>query len=183
MGMLDTEELRWRTAVEQGRFGVWDLNPLLDTVRYSPRWMVHLGFAGIEVADSTSFWRCRVHPDDLAPMLKAMRSHLDGFRASYEAKFRLRSNGSGYRLMLSRGLVVERDAQGQAVRMVGAMVDLTDRPALAWPEAFCASNDGSDLMNDPTPWQQLLTTPVSPGLLGQINELLDLSMRQTSGRA
>ncbi len=179
MGMLDTEELRWRTAVEQGRFGVWDLDPRLDTVRYSPRWMAHLGFAGIEAADSTSFWRCRVHPDDLAPMLKALRSHLDGFRASYEARFRIRSNGSGYRLMLSRGLVVERDVQGQALRMVGTMVDLTDRPAL--PLNAPLDNDDAPAGLAQAPWT-LLSSPVPPGLASQLGELLDLSLRQVSGR-
>lgn len=182
MGMLDTEELRLRRAVEQGRFGVWDLDPRLDTVRYSPRWMAHLGFAGIEAAGSTSFWRCRVHPDDLAPMLKALRSHLDGFRPSYEAKFRIRSNGSGYRLMLSRGLVVERDAQGQALRMVGTMIDLTDRPALPLHEALDRDEENAPPTPTQAPWTLLLNTPVSPGLAEQFGELLELSLRQTAGR-
>lgn len=183
MGKLDTEELRWRTAVEQGRFGVWDLDPLLDSVHYSPRWMAHMGFAGIAAASSTSFWRCRVHPDDLAPMLKALRSHLDGFRESYEAKFRVRSNGSGYRLMLSRGLVVERDGQGQALRMVGTMVDLTARPALPLHAVLDMDEEDATPTSTQAPWTLLLNKPVSPGLAGQIGELLELSLRQSGGQA
>lgn len=180
MGMLDTEELRWRTAVEQGHFGVWDLDPLLESVRYSPRWKEHMGFADITAADSTTFWRCRVHPDDLAPMLKALRSHLDGFRPSYEAKFRIRSNGSGYRLMLSRGLAVERDSQGHALRMVGTMVDLTDRPGAPLREVL---THGDAPTGNTWAFHQLLSSRAASGVLDKVSELLDISLRQATPKA
>lgn len=176
MGMLDTEELRWRDAVEQGRFGLWDLNPLLDTVHYSPRWKEHMGFAGIDAADRTSFWRCRVHPDDLAPMLKALRSHLDGFRASYEARFRVRSNGAGYRLMLSRGLAVERDAQGKSLRLMGTMVDLTARPGAQLLDPLTPGDAPIDTARE---FHQLLHGQAANGLLDQMSELLAVSLRQS----
>lgn len=123
------EEIRWAIAIEEAAFGVWDLDPRLDTVHYSPRWKTRLGFPRIDAPDSSAFWRCRVHPDDLKPMLAALRSHLDGCSSTYESRFRLRSNGSGYRTMLSRGRVVARDGLGNCTRMIGTMIDLTGWPA------------------------------------------------------
>jgi hypothetical protein len=64
--------------------------------------------------------------------LGSLRSHLDGCTSTCEMRFRLRSNGSGYRSMRSRGRVVARDPLGNATRMIGTMVDLTGR---AWPAA------------------------------------------------
>jgi len=61
-------------------------------------------------------------------MLTAMRAHTSGSQASYEASFRLRSNGSGYRLLHSRGRVFECSADGRASRLVGTTIDLTPRP-------------------------------------------------------
>lgn len=122
------EESRWTRAIENAQFGVWDLDLGLDMVHYSPDWKRRLGFPRIHVPDSTSFWRCRVHPDDFDPMLKSLRSHLEGHSPTYEMRFRLRSNGSGYRTMLSRGRVVARDDLGNATRMIGTMLDLTGRP-------------------------------------------------------
>ncbi len=119
---------RWRLAIENATFGVWDLDPRREMVHYSPQWKARFGFPRIHEPDSTGFWRCRVHPDDLEPMQGSLRSHLDGHVSSYEMRFRLRSNGSGYRTVLSRGRVVERDAGGNATRMVGTMIDLTGRP-------------------------------------------------------
>jgi PAS fold len=134
MSYQTTEESGWALAVENGNFGVWDLDPRLDTVHYSPRWKARLGFPRIDAADSTAFWRCRVHPGDLDPMMQALRSHLDGCSSSYEMRFRLRSNGSGYRTVLSRGRVVARDRLGTPTRMIGTMIDLTGGAA---PVATC----------------------------------------------
>jgi len=118
----------WRQAIERGDLGVWDLRPPQETVQHSPRWKERFGFPRVHEADSTDFWRCRVHPDDIHAMLEAMGAHWAGDTPTYEARFRLRSNGSGYRLLQSRGRVVERDEAGRVLRMVGTMIDLTERP-------------------------------------------------------
>lgn len=127
---METQALkleRWQAAVAGGQFGVWDLDPVLDLVHYASAWKQRLGFPEIFAPDHTWFWRCRVHPDDLAPMMAALQAHLDGFNDTYEARFRLRSNGSGYRRVVSRGRVVARDDRGQSTRMVGTMIDVTER--------------------------------------------------------
>lgn len=129
------EESRWASAIENAAFGAWDLDPRLDLVHYSPQWKARLGFPRIHAPDSSCFWRCRVHPEDLDSMLGSLRSHLDGSLPTYEMQFRLRSHGSGYRTVLSRGRVVARDDLGNATRMIGTMVDLTGRPA-------CVANHG-----------------------------------------
>ncbi|RTL42026.1 MAG: hypothetical protein EKK53_12780 [Burkholderiales bacterium] len=121
-------DLRLRQAVEAGELALWDLRPELETVQYSPQWKTQLGFPDPHSADSTHFWRCRVHPEDLAPMIDLMREHMQGERPTYEATFRLRSNGSGYRRVHSRGRVIERGPQGRVLRMVGTMIDMTERP-------------------------------------------------------
>ena len=119
---------RWLSSVENGLIGVWDLDPRVEIVHYSPQWKARLGFAEIDSADNTWSWRCRVHPDDLDRMADSLQSHLDGNALTYEAQFRLRINGSGYRTVISRGRVVSRDEQGNASQVVGTMVDLTGRP-------------------------------------------------------
>lgn len=118
----------WRRAIATGELGVWDLRFELETVHYSPQWKQRLGFPDPQAADSTHFWRCRVHPDDLDGMLAAMRAHARDEQPGYQARFRLRSNGSGYRLVHSQGRIIERGTAGKALRMVGTMVDLSASP-------------------------------------------------------
>jgi hypothetical protein len=186
-----SEERRWEKALRSGAFGVWDLNPVMEMVHYSPRWKEHLGFPMVQAADSTAFWRCRVHPEDLQPMMKALRAHLDGFTATYEMRFRLRSNGSGYRTMLSQGRVIERDHRGDPTRMLGTMVDLTDRPATPPPGLLADDPALLAPAGAQVPFHRLLG--ISPPLcsagpdagselrdrlLGQVDDLLDQALRR-----
>lgn len=180
-------ELRLRQAVEGGELGIWDLRLELETVHYSPQWKLRLGFPEPYSADSTHFWRCRVHPADLEGMLAAMRAHARGAQASYEATFRLRSNGSGYRAVHSRGRVIEWSADGRAARMVGTMVDLTQRPFTpqgGLPDGPRGSMEGSPLV---LPFHELLsvetpeTAPERQRLLGELEDVLQASLAALEG--
>lgn len=191
-------EMPWRTAVEAGELGLWDLRHDSETVQHSPQWKERLGFPEPHLPDSTHFWRCRVHPEDLDPMIAAMRAHVRGESSSYEAAFRLRSNGSGYRLVQSRGRVIERNTYGRALRMVGTMIDLTERPLTprgGLPEGPRDSMAGVRLE---LPFHQLLSAeaaeaelsgaaPARWGLeraqvLSQVADLLQASVAQLGGR-
>ncbi len=118
---------RWGLAMEGADFGVWDLEPATGQVHFSPQWKRRLGYDPGAGPDSTSTWRGRVYPDDLAPMLEAQHAHLEGRMPWYEMEFRLRCAQGSYRWVLSRGRVAERDRAGVALRMVGTMTDVTHR--------------------------------------------------------
>ena len=192
MGIRHDEVRNWRTAVEQGAFGVWDLNPSQELVHYSPRWKAHLGFPHADQPDSTAFWRCRVHPEDLDPMMLSLRAHFDGYTDTYEQRFRLRSNGSGYRCVLSRGRVVRRDHRGNVQRMLGTMVDLTVRPFTPYQDRFLGARQPVGALGC-TPFHALLglSRAEAPAheplpdddtgrLLGQLAEILAVSFRQAT---
>jgi hypothetical protein len=185
MGQTLTQRLR--EAVDAGELGLWDLRPELETVHYSPQWKSRLGFPDPHRADSTHFWRCRVHPADLEGMLMAMRAHASRTQPGYEATFRLRSNGSGYRVMHSRGRVVEWSADGRATRMVGTMVDLTQRPCT--PQGGLATGPRGAMGGSPLvlPFHQLLSTDTPETaserqrLFGELEEMLEASLVEVEG--
>jgi hypothetical protein len=116
-------------AVNSGEIGLWDLRIDLGSIYFSPQWKVRLGLPEPDLAESIHFWRCRVHPEDLEGMLSGMRAHTRGETDRYEARFRFRSNGSGYRSLHSRGRVLERGEDGRALRLIGTSIDLTPRPS------------------------------------------------------
>lgn len=177
------DDRRWQHALDEGRFGVWDLRPALDQVHYSPAWKRRIGLGGTDAPELTSFWRCRVHADDLHAMLDALRGHFDGSSDTYEMRFRLRSSGSGYHTVLSRGRAIERDASGQVLRMVGTMVKVSTRDfraARGLPEPAVAPRPHAD---GPPPLHRLLFDATRPGrdaLLGRIGDLLDAATLQAA---
>ncbi|MET0208344.1 MAG: PAS domain-containing sensor histidine kinase [Burkholderiaceae bacterium] len=118
---------RWGLALQTAAFGVWDLDVPAGEVHYSPEWRSMLGYGDAAEPDAIAVWRARVHPDDLQPMVDALNAHIDGRSESYEKEFRLRAADGRYLWVLSRGRLVERDAAGRPLRMVGTLIDLTDR--------------------------------------------------------
>jgi len=168
---LTHEEQRWRLALENAAFGLWDLNPRSEMVHYSPQWKARLGFGRVDSPDSTSFWRSRVHPDDFNPMLRTLRLHLDGYTPTYEMRFRLRAGNFRYLAVLSRGRVVERDHRGDTVRMIGTMVDLTQR----WPTPVPGSALVGQHRADTSPIDSMGTP-----LRRQVSDLLDSAVRDAS---
>lgn len=115
--------------------GVWDLDPQAERVHYTPAFKRQLGLPLEHGHDPTSWWRSRVHPEDLQPMKDALYAHLAGQVDDYRMSFRLRDGAGQWRWVLSCGRAVERDAQGRALRMLGTLTDLSGFEARALEQA------------------------------------------------
>lgn len=121
---LKESEERFDLAMRGATDGVWDWNLQTDHVYFSPRWKGMLGCAEHEIADSTSEWSNRIHPEDLPRVNSYLQSFLSGETKNYEVTFRMRHTSGEYLWILSRGLAIRNDA-GVAIRMVGTHVDIT----------------------------------------------------------
>ena len=71
-----------------------------------------------------------VHPDDRAAVRTAWEDHLNGRASRYECEHRRLHADGGWRWILDRGRVVERDPQGRVLRISGMQADTSDRRAL-----------------------------------------------------
>jgi PAS domain S-box-containing protein len=68
-----------------------------------------------------------VHPDDAAAVRQAQSECIKGQRPLYRIEYRLKMADGDWVWVLSRGRVVERAADGSALRMTGTNVDITQR--------------------------------------------------------
>lgn len=102
------------------RDALWDWYLLEVGKRYvSPYWYEHIGYRPDEIAPGPESWRKLLHPEDAARAIETLRRHLDGETASYESEYRLRHKDGHWVWIHSRGRVMERDADGRALRMIG----------------------------------------------------------------
>ncbi|HWG67257.1 MAG TPA: PAS domain S-box protein, partial [Rhodanobacteraceae bacterium] len=102
---------------------LWDRNIVDNTIWWNEG--LERLFGG-KVEPSTEWGRDRIHPDDREQAVRRMEEviHGDGQQWSCEYRF-LRHDGS-HAFVYERGFVI-RDAEGNAVRIVGAITDLSDR--------------------------------------------------------
>jgi PAS domain S-box-containing protein len=149
---LRAGEQRLRYALDAVSDGAWDWNIQTGALSYSEGWLHKLGYAPEDAVANISFWESLVHPEDMARVQEALAAHFAGRTPMYVCENRLRTKWGEYRHNLDRGRVVEWDAEGRPLRMVGADTDITERmqheAELAQLAAIVESSDDAIVSND-----------------------------------
>jgi PAS domain S-box-containing protein len=125
-GRRESEE-RYTLVTEAIHEGIFDWNLLTSDNYLSPRYKEILGYGDDELAsDSDSFFG-RIHPEDSLRMAETVnRYNSDLTKDRFADEVRLKHRDGSYRRVVSRGRIV-RNANGQPVRIVGAVGDMTER--------------------------------------------------------
>lgn len=122
-----SSEERLRVIARVSSDAIWDWNFVSQELRWNEGLTVLFGYQPNEV-NSIDAWSSHLHSEDRARVLENLRGALDhgGIRWSDEYRF-LRKDGT-FAYILDRGHVI-RDAEGNPVRMICSMTDLTQRRA------------------------------------------------------
>jgi diguanylate cyclase (GGDEF)-like protein/PAS domain S-box-containing protein len=105
---------------------VWDWDLVNDAVWWNDAYHERFGHARERTVRGPGSWTDFIHPEDHDATLGSIRAVIDGGGSAWQAEYRFRRADGEYRFVMDRGFVV-RDPFGQAVRMLGAMVDITER--------------------------------------------------------
>jgi PAS domain S-box-containing protein len=120
---LRESDARYRLALDASSNGVWDRNVLTGKVYYGENWYRTLGY-DYKKSEEPSFEEL-LHPDDREKVLALREDYVKGKTSHYEVEYRLRNNAGGWQWILSRGQAVMRDKDGRALRIIGALTDIT----------------------------------------------------------
>ncbi|HNC98258.1 MAG TPA: PAS domain S-box protein, partial [Myxococcota bacterium] len=126
LALRESEE-RLRLALEGTSDGIWDWDFNTGRTYFSPRYYTMLGYAPDEFPATYENWRKLLHPDDLVVAETAIQDYLQGQTPAFSVEFRCRTKDGGWRWILGRGKVVERDASGAPVRLAGSHSDISAR--------------------------------------------------------
>ncbi len=122
---LQRQSELWLGALQASGDGVWDWRVQEGVERLSPQCKALYGFAPDELPDTPDALDSRTHPDDLAQMRADREAHFAGRTARYVNEHRVQHKDGRWKWILSRGLVIERDAAGLPLRMIGTHTDVT----------------------------------------------------------
>jgi diguanylate cyclase (GGDEF)-like protein/PAS domain S-box-containing protein len=135
---LRASEERWKLALDSTGDGVWDWNIHTGEEVYSRRFMEMYGFSEAEIASRADEFDTRTHPEDIEQMLRVRQAHMDGLTPTYVNEHRIRCKDDSWKWIMTRGMVISRDAAGKPLRMIGTHTDITSRKeaeALIWQQA------------------------------------------------
>ncbi|MBD2337913.1 response regulator [Calothrix sp. FACHB-156] len=123
--ILQESEQRLQLALKAARMGTWDWNILTGEIKWSDNLAALFGLQVGEFDGSLAMFFSRVHPDDRDRVQEAINAAITT-GADYNIEFRVVYPNNNIRWALSQGQVFYNQA-GQAVRMAGVDLDITDQ--------------------------------------------------------
>lgn len=122
---LAASEERFQLAVSGASAGLWDWNLRTDGLYLSAHFREIVGHDEDELPNQMRAHYDIIHPDDVERVMLALRAHTQD-KHPYDVEYRVRTRAGEYRWIQSRAQALW-DAAGSAYRMVGWIMDVTER--------------------------------------------------------
>jgi PAS domain S-box-containing protein len=123
---LRESEERLRLVSRATNDAVWDWDLVTDELWWGEGIQQLFGYAPQDIEPGIESWHTRLHPDDRDRVIAGIRGVIDGGADFWSDEYRFRRRDRTYADIYDRGYVI-RTADGRAVRMVGSMMDVTER--------------------------------------------------------
>ncbi|ROQ01150.1 PAS domain S-box-containing protein [Stella humosa] len=108
---------------------VWDWNLETGSNWWNDNVKVLFGYEPDDIEPGLESWTGRIHPEDRGRVIDRLNATLQETGESWTDEYRFRHADGHYATVIDRGFII-RGAAGQAVRMVGSMIDVTERRRL-----------------------------------------------------
>ena len=119
-------EQRFQLVARATSDAIWDWDPQTDTTWRSDNAYALFGYERNEIGTTRQAVETVLHPDDRMRIGASLDAAITSDASEWEETYRLRRKDGSYAEVLDRALIL-RDAHGHAIRMVGGMLDVTQR--------------------------------------------------------
>ncbi len=124
---LHQSQERLQLALEGSENGLWDWHLETGELYISPQAIQMLGYEVTDFTGNFAQWQEMIHPEDRPWVLQRLEDHLADSSCPYAFDYRLRTRSGQWKWIANYGKVVERDSQGNPVRITGVQQDITER--------------------------------------------------------
>jgi len=119
---VDETHERYRLAAKATNDAIWDWDLQANHVLWNEALEEAYGHSLSSIETTGDWWIAQIHPDDRARIDASIHAVIDGTASAWTDEYRFRRVDGTYAEVLDRGHVI-RNANGQAIRMIGAMLD------------------------------------------------------------
>jgi len=123
---LREEKVRFEAAARATADAIWDWNTATDRLWWSEGMQTLFGYSAEDLEHDSRSWTTRIHPDDKKRVLTDIERVIHSQQQKWEAEYRFMCKDGSIAYVSDRGYVI-RDENGDALRMVGGMSDVTER--------------------------------------------------------
>lgn len=123
---MRVSEERFRLIAGATNDAVWDWDLNTDQVWWNEGLQTLFGYDPADVELTAGWWKAQIHPDDREQVVNGIHAVIEGDGRHWQCEYRFRRGDGGYVHVFDRGSVI-REENDEPIRMVGAMLDLTQR--------------------------------------------------------
>ena len=125
---LRTSEERFRLAVLATSDGIWDLDLVSGIASWNDAFEKKFGPRPEGGGDCLEWWEERIHPEDRGRVRLSLHASIESSEVRWDEKYRFRLADGTYVNVEDRAYIA-RDRHGKATRILGAMIDVSERRA------------------------------------------------------
>lgn len=122
---LRKSEERFQLVTRATNDAIWDWDLVTNALSWSGSFKTMFGYKPEQIIPSFEWWRSRLHPEDRNRICMGLQSVIDHGEQFWSDEYRFCQGDGSYATILDRGYIVH-DRQGKPIRMIGAMMDITD---------------------------------------------------------
>jgi PAS domain S-box-containing protein len=123
---LEESNQRYKYVSKATSDAIWDWNLETDTIYWGEGFELIFGHTIKSLKHDTSSWKDHIHPDDYRRIINDIREAVKSSRLNWSNEYRFLKADKTYAYVIDKGFFI-RDKDGKALRMVGAMQDITER--------------------------------------------------------
>jgi diguanylate cyclase (GGDEF)-like protein/PAS domain S-box-containing protein len=124
---LRASEERMTLALAAVGDGVWDWQLSKGEMQFSTGFEEVCGFSSDELGHQMSDFTARIHPDDKPQAIQKLQDCITGTSNRLQSEYRMQCKHGGWKWVFFRGAVIVRGTDGQTLRMVGTLVDISQK--------------------------------------------------------
>ena len=123
---LRKSEERFHLITRATNDTMWDWDLVMNTVWWNENFHTFFGYRPDEIEPGVESWTNRIHPEDKDRVIAGIHKVIDSGEQFWSDEYRFRRGDGSYATLFDRGYVVH-DQTGRPVRMIGAMMNITER--------------------------------------------------------
>jgi two-component system sensor histidine kinase UhpB len=106
---------------------VWDWDLVTNALWWGRGFETLFWYTRDEIEPGIESWYNRLHPEDRERVIASIRAAIDGGSVSWSSEYRFRRSDGSYADVYDRGYVIHDPHTHAPIRMVGSMMDVTER--------------------------------------------------------
>ncbi len=116
---------RFEKVTEATNDAIWDWDILNNKLYWGVGYTTLFGYDLSNNTLNLDTWVSRIHPDDVTTIMQSLDGIINNPTAiNWQHEYRYKKENGAYTFVIDRGVVI-RDEKGKAIRMVGAMTDIS----------------------------------------------------------